>query len=155
MNPALQAQMTLIQALNQAPDWWPMAATGSPGACGLPAFRGLLLPAAAVVHRPRCRPRFEATPGRTQDGPRAAARAGHQRALAGAPLRLQRRYSVFWTAKGPGGELPGSPLHQRLPFSAVTTCSKDSPHAPCPRSARSGAAQRLRTIPNRRPPQRL
>jgi predicted N-acyltransferase len=44
---------------------------GRAGAGGLPALRGLLLPAAAVVHRPRLPALRGRRPGRAQDGARA------------------------------------------------------------------------------------
>jgi hypothetical protein len=76
---------------------WPLL--GRPGAGGLPALRGLLLPAAGLVHRARFPALRRRRPGRTQDGPRPAAGTRTTAPTGWPTRRLPMRSNAFWNAR--------------------------------------------------------
>ena len=91
---------------------------GGVRARGLPAFRGVLLPAASVVHQLSMailalRGRRA---GRAQDGACPDARQDHQCPLAGAPITLPTRWSAFWSARARASRTTWTTSGDRSPF---------------------------------------
>ena len=79
----------------------PTAATGAPSSRPLPALRGVLLPAARLVHRPRRASLRRRRARRAQDGARPAAGADLVRALARTPAVRGQRSPISSSAKAP------------------------------------------------------
>ncbi len=119
---------------------------GRARARGLPALRSLLLPAAAVVHRARRAALRGRRPGRAQDGARAAARAGAQRALARAPGLCRRGGPLPGARRRGRGAVPGPPAGTQ-PVSPALSGHLPGDSFPRPET---GAAlpPRLRTLPD-------